>query len=89
MPACRSDIVGSLLRPAFLQEARQRYEVGALNAAALKKIEDRAVEVEELLAGGAPGIHLYTMNRSHATQRIFEHLRESKVKELLPTAAVA
>lgn len=42
-------------------------------------------QCEELLAGGAPGIHFYTMNRSHATQRIFEHLRESSVKGLLPT----
>ena len=43
-------------------------------------------QCEELLAGGAPGIHFYTMNRSHATQRIFEHLRESRVKGMLPTA---
>lgn len=42
-------------------------------------------QCEELLAGGAPGIHFYTMNRSHATQRIFEQLRESSVKEMLPT----
>ena len=41
-------------------------------------------QCEELLAGGAPGIHFYTMNRSLATQRIFERLRESRVKEMLP-----
>ncbi|HJY84466.1 MAG TPA: methylenetetrahydrofolate reductase, partial [Candidatus Binatia bacterium] len=41
-------------------------------------------QCEELLAGGAPGVHFYTMNRSLATQRIFERLRESRVKELLP-----
>ncbi|MBI3800015.1 MAG: methylenetetrahydrofolate reductase [NAD(P)H] [Deltaproteobacteria bacterium] len=42
-------------------------------------------QCEELLAGGAPGIHFYTMNRSLATQRIFERLRESRVKDLLPS----
>jgi methylenetetrahydrofolate reductase (NADPH) len=49
-------------------------------------------QCEELLAGGAPGIHFYTMNRSLATQRIFERLRESSVKRMLPlltTASVA
>ena len=44
-------------------------------------------QCEALLAGGAPGIHFYTMNRSRATQLIFERLRESSVSSLLPTAA--
>ncbi len=46
-------------------------------------------QCEQLLAGGAPGIHFYTMNRSLATQRIFERLRESRVKELLPPLTVS
>ncbi len=46
-------------------------------------------QCEELLAGGAPGIHFYTMNRSLATQRIFERLRESRVKEMLPPLSLA
>jgi methylenetetrahydrofolate reductase (NADPH) len=45
-------------------------------------------QCEELLASGAPGIHFYTMNRSLATQRIFERLRESKVKEMLPSVSL-
>ena len=40
----RSDVVGSLLRPPELKLARERAERGELSAAALKKIEDRAVD---------------------------------------------
>lgn len=39
----RSDVVGSLLRPAYLKEARKQIEAGALSEAAFKRIEDRAV----------------------------------------------
>ncbi len=40
----RSDVVGSLLRPAYLKEAREQYESGRLTDQAFKKIEDRAVD---------------------------------------------
>ena len=43
-------------------------------------------QCEELLENGAPGIHFYTLNRSDATKRIFEQLRHSPVKTLLPSA---
>jgi 5-methyltetrahydropteroyltriglutamate--homocysteine methyltransferase len=39
-----SDVVGSLLRPAYLLEARDRRERGDLTAAEFKNIEDRAVD---------------------------------------------
>jgi len=40
----RSDVVGSLLRPQYLKEARQQHESGRLEDAAFKEIEDRAVD---------------------------------------------
>jgi 5-methyltetrahydropteroyltriglutamate--homocysteine methyltransferase len=39
----RSDVVGSLLRPDYLKEARTRHEAGELSDAAFKQIEDQAV----------------------------------------------
>ena len=39
----RSDVVGSLLRPELLKEARRRWEGGQIGAAELKQVEDRAV----------------------------------------------
>lgn len=40
----RTDVVGSLLRPAYLKEARVEYEAGRLADAAFKQVEDRAVD---------------------------------------------
>lgn len=39
-----SEVVGSLLRPAYLAQARQKFEAEQLSAAEFKKIEDRAVD---------------------------------------------
>src|SRR5881628_615719 len=44
MPIYRSDVVGSLLRPAYLVEARRGAESGRLGPAAFKRLEDRAVD---------------------------------------------
>jgi 5-methyltetrahydropteroyltriglutamate--homocysteine methyltransferase len=43
-PPFRADHVGSLLRPAALKEARERRAKGEISAAALKAVEDRAIE---------------------------------------------
>lgn len=39
----RSDVVGSLLRPAHLKDARTRHEAGELSDALFKQVEDRAI----------------------------------------------
>ncbi len=40
----RSDVVGSLLRPDYLKEARAQYESERLSDQTFKEIEDRAVD---------------------------------------------
>ncbi len=49
----RSDVVGSLLRPAYLKEARARRSEGALSAPDFKRVEDRAVDEALVLQSGA------------------------------------
>jgi len=39
----RSDTVGSLLRPNYLKQARERHDAGLLSDAEFKRVEDRAV----------------------------------------------
>ena len=43
MSVYRSDVIGSLLRPEYLKEARKKRASGELTHAEFKKIEDRAV----------------------------------------------
>ena len=40
----RSDVVGSLLRPAYLKDARERHEAGKISHPEFKTLEDRAVD---------------------------------------------
>jgi len=49
----RSDVVGSLLRPAYLLDARAALESGRLSAPDFKRIEDRAVDEAVRLQEGA------------------------------------
>lgn len=44
MAGYRSDVVGSLLRPNYLKEARKRYAADEITPAEFKNIEDRAVD---------------------------------------------
>src|SRR5688572_29425930 len=43
-PPFRTEHVGSLLRPAELKEARAKHEQGEIDDAALKAVEDKAIE---------------------------------------------
>jgi 5-methyltetrahydropteroyltriglutamate--homocysteine methyltransferase len=52
MPAYRSDVVGSLLRPDYLKKARELRQDETLSAAAFKLIEDRAVNEAVALQAG-------------------------------------
>ena len=40
----RSDVVGSLLRPAYWKKAREEYEAGRMSDGEFKRVEDRAVD---------------------------------------------
>src|SRR5262245_11861981 len=59
MPVARSDVVGSLLRPDFLREARRAVREGTLDAAALQAVEDRAVR-EAIALQEAAGLDVIT-----------------------------
>ena len=43
-PPFRADMVGSLLRPAALKQARVQHAKGEIDASALKAVEDREIE---------------------------------------------
>src|SRR6185295_17920921 len=55
----RTDVVGSLLRPAYLKEARAEYEAGKLSDQAFKQVEDRAV-AEAIALQERAGIEVVT-----------------------------
>jgi 5-methyltetrahydropteroyltriglutamate--homocysteine methyltransferase len=59
MPPFKSDVVGSLLRPPYLKDARERLEAGTIGAPDFKRIEDRAVD-EAVAAQEAAGLDVVT-----------------------------
>ena len=68
----KSDVIGSLLRPAYLQTARDAFERGDMDPAAFKHIEDRAVD-EAVAMQEAAGLDVVTdgeMRRYAAQTRV-------------------
>jgi methionine synthase II (cobalamin-independent) len=59
MDTLRADHVGSLLRPAELQRARESYEAGALDRIDLTDVEDRAI-LAALQRQRAAGVGVHT-----------------------------
>lgn len=65
--AYRAEVIGSLLRPAYLKEARKAREAGSLTAREFKRVEDRAVD-EAVALQERSGVDVVTdgeMRRTH------------------------
>jgi 5-methyltetrahydropteroyltriglutamate--homocysteine methyltransferase len=63
----RAEVIGSLLRPAYLKDARQRWTAGQLGTLEFKRIEDRAVD-DALDLQEKAGVEIATdgeMRRTH------------------------
>ena len=72
---CRTEGVGSLLRPAYLMEARQQLERGDISPAEFKRIEDRAVD-EAVALQEQVGLDVVT-DGEQRRYAFFGHLAES------------
>ena len=75
MVICRSEGIGSLLRPPHLVEARERFERGELSAAEFKRCEDRAVD-EAVALQEATGLDVIT-DGEQRRYAFFGHLIEA------------
>ena len=75
MPALRCEGIGSLLRPAYLVDARHRLERGESTPADFKRIEDRAVD-EAVALQEAAGLDVVT-DGEQRRYAFFGHLVEA------------
>jgi 5-methyltetrahydropteroyltriglutamate--homocysteine methyltransferase len=71
----RSDVVGSLLRPNYLDEARKQFELSEISPAAFKQVEDRAVD-EALQMQERAGLDVLT-DGEQRRYAFFGHLVEA------------
>jgi 5-methyltetrahydropteroyltriglutamate--homocysteine methyltransferase len=63
----RAEVIGSMLRPGYLKEARKRWEAGTLGTRDFKRVEDRAVD-EMIALQERCGVDVVTdgeMRRTH------------------------
>lgn len=65
-------LCGATLPPDFLRELEEAQEKGGPDAVQAIGIKYARRQIRELLAGGAPGIHLYTLNRDEACLELLE-----------------
>jgi methylenetetrahydrofolate reductase (NADPH) len=68
-----SALCGATLPKRLTQELEAAHT--DLDAVVRIGIQHAALQCEELLHKGAPGIHFYTLNKSHATREILQRLR--------------
>jgi len=71
----RSDVVGSLLRPAYLKDARERHEAGKISHPEFKTLEDRAVD-EAIELQERAGLEVLTDGEVHR-YAFYGHLVEA------------
>ena len=71
-----TEMCGAKIPSALLQEL----EAAEGDTEAVREIGVRYAtqQCRQLLAGGCPGIHFYTLNRSKATRQILETLRDEE-----------
>ncbi len=65
----RADVVGSLLRPPYLQEARQAFRDGKIDKAALHAVEDRVIR-EDIAIQEAAGVDVVSDGEGRRTNWI-------------------
>ncbi len=77
----RAEVIGSMLRPGYLKEARKAFEAGKITAAEFKRVEDRAVD-NAIAVQEAAGVDVVTdgeMRRTHFISPLSDVLEGVKV----------
>ena len=83
----RSEVIGSLLRPAYLKEAVQRFQAGQIAAEQLTEVQDRAVPAMQVFTPG--GMEEMSVNLREMLPNLFggrkqtRRVRVAEARELL------